>query len=137
MYRMSDLFSVLHQLYPLATREKTNKKRKKTKKNEKTDDTDETKRNGRKRSGWDDDPSRARGEEIAPARARAMEGVRRAGETWREGETNRDLFGRVRGRCARCDERPVVPETGERVRGKDGWTMERGERGGIPRTMRR
>ena len=79
--------SVLHHAPPARDEErrrtKNEKKRKKTKK---TDDTDETKRNGRKRSGWDDDLSRARGEgksrALARARWRACEGRR---DTWREG----------------------------------------------------
>ena len=120
--------------HPLATRREDEQKTKKNeKKNEKTDDTDETKRNGRKRSGWDDDPSRARGEEIArSSRARAMEGVRRAERHLARGaETNRDLFGRVRGRCARCDECPGgYLKRANEYEGKTGgrWSAESGER---------
>ena len=64
--------------------------------------------------------------------ARAMEGVRRAERHLVRGaETNRDLFGRVRGRCARCDACPggylkraneYEGETGGR------WSAESGER---------
>ena len=65
-------------------------------------------------------------------RARAMEGVRRAERHLARGaETNRDLFGRVRGRCARCDECPGgYLKRANEYEGKTGgrWSAESGER---------